>query len=67
MTGMHYASIEVTGKDHPIIILSSTSIICFLHPFSHLDNIAGFHLPGDPYFSEKGVSGWLDSELEENY
>ena len=61
---MHYASIEVTDKDHLIIILISTSINYLFHPFSLVDNMAGFHLPGDPYFPNQGNGGWLDAEPE---
>ena len=62
---MHYASIEVTSKDHLIIILSSTSIyIRFLYPFYHVDIMAGFHPHDDPYFPNEGNVGWLKEEPE---
>ncbi|KAI3510484.1 hypothetical protein L1887_17521 [Cichorium endivia] len=28
--------------------------------------MAGFHLPGDPYFLDEGNNGWLDEEPEED-
>ena len=65
MTGMHYVSSEVTDKDHLIIIFSSTYNTWFLHPFSRLDNMDGFHLPGDSYFPDQGNGGWIDEEPEE--
>ena len=64
---MRYMSIEVTVKDHPIIILSSTSINYLFYPYSRVDNMAIFHLPGDPYFPNQGNGGWIDAEPEENH
>ena len=64
---MHYASIEVTDKDHLIIILISTSINYLFYPFSRVDNMAGFHPHGDPYFPNQGNEGWLDADPEENH
>ncbi|KAL7610638.1 hypothetical protein Lser_V15G13684 [Lactuca serriola] len=29
--------------------------------------MAGFNLPGDPYFPNQGNGGWLDAEPEENH
>lgn len=29
--------------------------------------MVGFHLPGDPYFPEQGVGGWLDVEPDDNH
>ena len=63
---MHYVSIEVTGKHHLINLFRNTSIICLLHLYSRLDNMDGFHLPGDPYFPNPGNGGWLEAELEED-
>ena len=66
ISGMHYVSIKVTGKDYPINIFSNTFIICLLHSYSRLDNMARFHLPGDPYFPCQGNGGWLEDEQEED-
>ena len=68
ITGIHYTSIDITDKDHLIIILSSTSIyIRFLYPFFRVDIMAGFHPPGDPYFPNQGNAGWLDYEPEDDH
>ena len=37
----------------------------FLTPFSRLDNMVGFHLPGNPFFSDQGNGGWIEAEPEE--
>ena len=34
----------------------------FLTFLSRLDNMAEFHLPGDPSFPDQGVGGWLEAE-----
>ena len=62
---MYYVSIGVTGKDHLINLFRNTSSICLLHPYSCLDKMARFHLPGDPYFPNQGNGGWIKSELVE--
>ena len=65
---MHYASIEVIGKDCLIIILSSTSIhIRFLYPFSRVDIMVGFHLLGNPYFPNEGNAGWIEDKPEDEH
>mgnify|MGYP001550376926 CR=1 FL=1 len=64
---MHYANVGVTNKDHLIIILVSTSINYFLYPFSCIDIMAGFHIPGDPYFPNEGNDGWFREEPEDDH
>ena len=39
----------------------SRFIMCLLHPYSHTDDMAGFHLPGDPYFLNQGNGGWIEA------
>ena len=29
--------------------------------------MAGFHLPGDPYYPNQGIGGWLDEEPEDDH
>ena len=48
VVSMHRASIGPTRNDHPISILER--LLTILSPFYHVDNMASFHLPGDPYF-----------------
>ena len=43
--------------------------ISFSHLYSRQDIMAGFHVPGDPYFPNQGNGGWIeqdpDKDLEE--
>ena len=43
----------------------SSFILYLLHPYSRTDVMAGFHLPIDPYFPNKGNGGWAEEEPEE--
>ena len=29
--------------------------------------MAGFHLPGDPYYPNQGIGGWLNEESENDH
>ena len=40
--------------------------MCLLYPYSRTDVMAGFHLPGDPYFPNQGNGGWIEEEPEED-
>ena len=50
----------------PISIFRNTPTTCFIHLYSRLNNIVGFHLPGDPYFPNQRNGGWLEVKLEED-
>lgn len=41
------------------------TITCLLHTYSRADDMAGFHLPRDPYFPNQGNAGWIEEEPEE--
>ena len=42
------------------------SINYLFYPSSHLNNMVGSHLPGDPYFPNQGNGGWTDAKPEVN-
>ena len=67
ITCTHYASIEVTGKDHSIIILSRISIDYLFYPHSRVDIMAGFHPHDDPYFPNEGNARWLEEVPEDDH
>ena len=37
----------------------------FSYLYSRTDAMAGFHLPGDPYFPNQGNGGWIEEDPEE--
>ncbi|XP_052622650.1 M phase phosphoprotein 10-like [Lactuca sativa] len=45
-----------------MILLSDMS---FSPPISRADDMAGFHIPGDPYFPNQGNAGWIEEEPEQ--
>ena len=36
-----------------------------LYLYSRTDNMAGFYLPGDPYFPNQGNGEWIEEDPEE--
>ena len=36
-------------------------------PSPRVDSMAGFHLPGNPYFPNQGDDGWIEPEPEGNH
>ena len=40
--------------------------MCLLYPSLRIVYLAGFHLPGDPYFPDNRNGGWLEEDPEED-
>lgn len=38
----------------------------FSYPYSHIEAMAGFHIPGDPYIPPQGNVGWIVEGPEED-
>nr|KAJ0188603.1 hypothetical protein LSAT_V11C900505350 [Lactuca sativa] len=67
------------GKTHALTRYTRTYTRClgrriqlvgnigFLYLPSREDLMAGFHIPGDPYYPNHGNAGWLEDELEDDH